>query len=231
MAAFASAREFAMYRIIKILEPSQIDQLKQIAASTQFVDGRISNPANTAKQNMQLHDPQAYQKSSEIVRNAMLQSPEFHEFAFPTAMAPPLLTRYEPGMKYGVHGDAAYIQLPKGTVRSDLSCTVFLNDPAEYEGGALKVWLGEGSMEFKLQPGEAIVYPSNALHEVTEVTKGERLVAITFIESRVSDPFQRHMLFELGEIAALEGDKMAEENHMKLRFVRESLYRKWSSPG
>lgn len=220
-----------MYRILKLLEQGEIDQLRKIAAQAPFVDGKITNPANTAKQNLQLHDAQTYEQSSAIVRDAMLRSPEFMEFTFATALAPPLLTKYEKGMKYGTHGDAAYLQLPKGIVRSDLSCTVFLNDPENYEGGELRVWLGEGKMDFKLKPGEAIVYPSNALHEVTEVTKGERLVAITFIQSRVSDPFKRHMLFELGEIAALEGNKMEDDNHMRLRFVRESLYRYWSASG
>ncbi|WP_260484015.1 Fe2+-dependent dioxygenase [Sphingomicrobium flavum] len=220
-----------MYRILPLLEPAEIAQLRQIAAKAPFVDGKITNPANTAKQNLQLHDAQAYEQSSAMVRDAMLRSPEFMEFTFATALAPPLMAKYQKGMKYGTHGDAAYLQLPKGIVRSDLSCTVFLNDPDEYEGGALRVWLGEASIDFKLKPGEAIVYPSNALHEVTEVTKGERLVAITFIQSRVSDPFKRHMLYELGEIAALEGNKMEEENHMKLRFVRESLYRYWSASG
>ena len=140
--------------------------------------------------------------------DAMLRSEEFREFAFPAQIAPPLLTRYKPGMHYGAHADAAYLKLPHGTVRSDLSCTIFLNEPEDYEGGALHIRLADASMRFKLKPGQAIVYPSDTLHEVEPVTKGERLVAITFIQSRVKDPFQRHMLFELNEVAALEGLKM-----------------------
>jgi PKHD-type hydroxylase len=112
-------------------------------------------------------------------------------------------------------------------VRSDLSCTIFLNEPGDYEGGALHVRLSDGSMRFKLKPGQAIVYPSDTLHEVEPVTQGERLVAITFIQSRVKDPFQRHMLFELNEVAALEGLKMDPENFSRMQLIQANLLRYW----
>ena len=217
-----------MYRILQILNDAEIAECKRIAASTPFVDGRITNPHNTAKQNEQLHDPSAYQRSSDLLRQAMLRTPEFSEFAFPVAMAPPLITRYKPGMKYGAHADAAFIQLPGATIRSDLSCTIFLNDPKDYDGGELRLRLGDAQLSFKLKPGEAIVYPSDTFHQVVPVTRGERLVAITFIQSRVQDPFRRNMLFELNEIAALEGLKMDPENYGRLQLVQQNLLRHWS---
>jgi len=140
-----------------------------------------------------------------------------------------MITRYRPGMKYGAHADAAYIQLAGGSLRSDLSCTVFLNDPDSYEGGALNVRLGDSNLTFKLKAGEAIVYSSDSLHQVEPVTKGERLVAITFIQSRVPDPFKRYMLFELNEIAALEGSQMDNDNFQRLQLVQQNLLRMWSS--
>ena len=158
---------------------------------------------------------------------AFARSDEFREFAFPVKIAPPLLTKYQPGMYYGAHADAAFLNLGNMIVRSDLSCTIFLNEPEDYEGGALHVRLSDGSMRFKLKPGQAIVYPSDTLHEVEPVTKGERLVAITFIQSRVKDPFQRHMLFELNEVAALEGLKMDQENFSRLQLVQANLLRYW----
>ena len=130
-------------------------------------------------------------------------------------------------MHYGAHADAAYLNLPGGTLRSDISCTIFLNDPKDYEGGALRVHLGDGELRFKLQPGQTILYPSNTLHEVEPVTSGERLVAITFIQSRVPDPFQRQMLFELNEIAALEGNNMSQENFGRLQLIQANLLRYW----
>ena len=214
-----------MYRVLPLLTPAEVQELRRIASATQFVDGRITNPHNRTKQNEQLHDPQAYQKSAQMVLQAFGRSEEFREFAFPASIAPPMLTRYQPNMKYGAHADAAYIQLPGGTIRSDLSCTVFLNEPESYEGGALHVRIGDASLRFKLKPGEAIVYPSDTLHEVEPVTKGERLVAITFIQSRVPDPFHRYMLFELNEVAALEGLKMSQENFSRLQLVQANLLR------
>ena len=110
-----------MYRVLQILTDAEVAECRRIAAAAPFVDGRITNPHMTAKQNEQLHDTGAYQKSSELIRGAMLRSPEFMEFAFPVSMAPPMMTRYKPGMKYGAHADAAFIQLPGATIRSDLS--------------------------------------------------------------------------------------------------------------
>jgi PKHD-type hydroxylase len=216
-----------MYRVLQILTDAEVAECRRIAASAPFVDGRISNPHNKAKQNEQLHEPAAYQKSSDLLRKAMLRSPEFMEFAFPIAMAPPMMTRYKPGMKYGAHADAAFIQLPGATIRSDLSCTIFLNDPADYDGGDLHVSLGDGELRFKLKPGEAIIYPSDTFHQVMPVTRGERLVAITFIQSRIPDPFRRTLLFELNEVAALEGLKMDPENYARMQLVQQKLLRYW----
>ena len=217
-----------MYRILKLLTDAEIAECRRIAAEAPFVDGRISNPHNKAKINEQLHDPQAYQKSSQLLLSAFGRSEEFREFAFPVAIAPPLITRYHPGMRYGAHADAAFIPLPTGPLRSDLSCTVFLNEPKDYEGGELHIQLGDADLKFKLRPGEAIVYPSDTLHQVVPVSKGERLVAISFIQSRIQDPFRRNLLFELNEVAALEGLKMAPENFSRLQLVQANLLRYWA---
>lgn len=217
-----------MYRVLQLLDEREITECRKIAAETPFVDGRISNPHNKAKNNQQLHDADASQRSSQLLMQAFTRSPEFREFAFPLKIAPPLMTRYQPGMSYGAHADAAFIQVGSTLIRSDLSCTVFLNDPASYEGGALHVRLGDASLRFKLQPGAAIVYPSDTFHEVEPVTKGERLVAITFIESQVSDPFRRNLLFDLNEVAALEGLNMAPENFSRLQLVQQGLLRHWA---
>ncbi|HET7317107.1 MAG TPA: Fe2+-dependent dioxygenase [Sphingomicrobium sp.] len=216
-----------MYRILELLTPQEIAECKSIAAAAPFVHGRITNPHNKAKDNEQLHEQQAYQKSSQLLLQAFGRSPEFAEFAFPVLIGPPLLTRYKPGMKYGAHADAAFLQLPGQTIRSDLSCTIFLNEPDSYQGGALHVRLGDADLRFKLNPGEAVLYPSDTFHEVEPVTKGERLVAITFIQSRVPDPFRRSMLFELNEVAALEGLKMEPQNFSRLQLVQQNLLRYW----
>lgn len=217
-----------MYRILQVMSDAEVEQCRQIAASAPFMDGKVTNPHNLAKQNEQLHERSAYERSSQLLGSALMRTAEFMDFAFPVALAPPMMTRYRPGMKYGPHADSAFIQLPGATIRSDLSCTIFLNDPGSYEGGELQLRLGDAELRFKLKPGEAIVYPSDTFHQVLPVTNGERLVAITFIQSRIQDPFRRYMLFELNEVAALEGLKMDTENFSRLQLVQQNLLRYWS---
>ena len=216
-----------MYRVLQILTDGEVEECRKIARAAPFVDGRITNPHNTTKMNEQLHDAAAYQKSSGLLLQAIARSEEFREFAFPVAIAPPMMTRYQPGMRYGAHADAAFIQLAGAVIRSDLSCTIFLNDQKDYEGGELHIRMGDAELTFKLRPGEAIVYPSDTMHQVEPVTKGERLVAITFIQSRIQDPFHRNLLFDLNEVAALEGLKMNQENFSRLQLVQANLLRHW----
>lgn len=220
-----------LVKIRNLLTPAEVARLRELAAVLPFVDGRVSNPANTSKQNLQADssDPR-YVESVQVVAGALSRSREFNSCAMPKRIAPPLLCRYEPGMKYGAHADAAVIQLPGARLRSDLSCTVFVNDPASYEGGELAITLGNQTIAFKGAPGEAIVYPSTTLHEVVPVSRGQRLVAITFIESLIPDAHQRTQVHELNEIAALEGNAMNWESRVRLDVVRQNLMRMWSQP-
>ena len=216
------------FRLIEnVLNGQQIAQLKDIAAKAQFVDGKVSNPHSKAKNNTQMHDPALQQSAVDIMAQALFGNEEFMAFAIPTQFAPPLLCRYTPGMKYGLHPDAAMMGVGNVSIRSDLSCTLFLNDPDSYEGGALRSLLGTEEIRVKGPAGSAIVYPSSTLHEVEEVTAGERLVGITFIQSQVPDTAQRELLYELGEVAALEGNAMAPENYTRLQAVQYNLRRMW----
>ena len=216
-----------MYKVLPILTPEEVEECRKIAATAPFVDGRFTNPHNTAKQNEQLHDQAAHQRRAQMLQAALVRSEELLNFAFPVKIAPPLITRYQPRMKYGLHTDVAFMQLPTGGMRADLSCTIFLNEPESYDGGALRVKLGDGDMRFKLKPGEAILYPSDTLHEVEPVTKGERLVAITFMQSRIQDPFRRNLLYNLNEVAALEGLTMKPENFTMIQLIQNQLLRYW----
>ena len=216
-----------MFREYEILSAVQVTELRQIAASANFVDGRISNPHSKVKQNLQLHDEAAYNRSSQILTQALYAHEDFQNFAFPVGMLPPMMARYTSEMRYGAHADAAFLQLGNQALRSDLSCTIFLSDPATYEGGALRIELGTRSLSFKGAPGTAVVYPSDMLHEVERVTAGERLVAITFIQSRIADNFHRELLYDLNEVAALEGLRMAPENFTRLQLVQANLLRHW----
>jgi PKHD-type hydroxylase len=212
-----------------LLRAPEVARLQTLGRELHFVDGRASNPANVTKNNLQAdHADPKYAESTQIVNVALVRSREFVDFAMPKRVAPPLLCRYEPGMKYGAHADAAYIQLTGGRLRSDVSCTVFVNDPDTYEGGELSIMVGNRPMTFKGAPGDAIAYPSTTLHEVVPVRSGQRLVSITFVESYIADPHQRTTVYELNEIAALEGLTMKWENRVRLDVVRQNLMRMWA---
>lgn len=222
-----------MYQEIKsVLNDAEVAQLLGLSRTLKFVEGRISNPANETKDNLQVdHSDPRYAETSQIVLNALMRSREFRDIALPLRVAPPLMARYEPGMKYGVHADAAHMRMPNGMIRSDLSCTVFIADPATYEGGELAIHLGSRLLQFKGAPGDAVVYPSTTLHEVRPVTKGARLVSITFIESMIADEQKRDIVYELNEVSALEGLNISWENRVRLEAVRQNLIRMWSAGG
>jgi len=218
-------------KIENLLTALEAARLAALSREIRFVDGRASNPANTTKDNLQADyaDPK-YAESVQIVSAALARSREFVDFAMPRHVAPPLLCRYEPGMRYGGHADSALIQVGNSYIRSDLSCTVFINDPRSYEGGELSIEIGSVAVPFKGSPGEAIVYPSTTLHEVMPVRSGQRLVSITFIESHIADEHRRTQVYELNEIAALEGLSMKWESRVRLDVVRQNLIRMWSTP-
>jgi len=218
-----------MFRLIEgILNDQQIAELKKIADQATFVDGKISNPHNKTKKNLHMHDHKLQQSAVDIMAQALMANEDFVNFAVPTQFAPPLITRYEPGMHYGLHPDAALMTIGNVTLRSDLSCTIFLDDPESYDGGALRIALGSEEVRIKGPIGSAIVYPSHTLHEVEKVTKGRRLVGLTFIQSQIGDSFQRELLYELNEVAALEGLKMSHENYIRLQAVQFNLKRLWT---
>ena len=219
-----------MFLLIKdMLSKPEIDQIRLAAKNVRFIDGRASNPHNIAKHNLQadMNQPEA-QRCSQIAGAALGRSEELMNFAFPKRIATPLLSRYEPGMKYGVHTDSAFLPLPTGPMRSDVSATLFIGDPATYDGGRLTIHQGSERVEIDPVPGSMIVYPSTTLHEVTPVTRGERLAMFTFIESNIPDQMHRELLYQLNEVHALEGLTMKWENRTRLQFVAANLQRMWS---
>ncbi len=213
-----------------VLTPAEVARLRQIAERARFVDGRISNPDSAIKNNLQI-DPQdpGYRESGAMLRDALMRHEELRAYVLPKMVLPPLLAKYVPGMNYGAHVDSAFLPVGARPIRSDMSCTIFVADPAAYEGGELSIRLGSRTVEVKGVAGSAVVYPSTTLHEVRPVTSGQRLVAITFMESQVVDVGQREMLYQLGKLVELEGRNMSAENLMRLEYVRQSLHRLWGS--
>src|SRR4051794_29942138 len=130
-------------RIKNVLTAPEVARLEQLSREVRFVDGRVSNPANQTKQNLQVDPADAKTaETTQIVQAALVRSREFMDFSMPKRVAAPLLCRYAPGMQYGAHADAAMIPTAAGRLRSDLSCTVFVADPTSYEGGELAITAG-----------------------------------------------------------------------------------------
>jgi PKHD-type hydroxylase len=211
-----------------VLGMGEVQRLRTWARGCRFVDGRATSPHAVNKNNLQIdHADPVYGESSKLMGQALARNEAFCNFAYPRVVAPPMLARYTPGMNYGAHSDAAFMPLGERPLRSDLSCTLFIADPASYQGGELAIHLGSREVLFKGAPGSAVVYPSNTLHEVKPVTAGERLVGLTFIESMIPDPVNRDLLYHLDEVAALEGFNLSPENRTRLQYVRNNLRRIW----
>ena len=216
-------------QIANFLTPAEVRSIAELALRTKFIDGRRSNPHNTTKNNV-IADPDDLlgQQASQIALAAFQRSREARDFAFPQRVALPVLTRYGTGMAYGAHSDAAFLPLDQRPLRSDVSCTMFISDPAAYQGGELVVYLGSEEVRIKGNAGHAVLYASTAVHQVAQIASGERLVMITFIESQIPDLMQRGLLYALGEVRALEGLKMDWRNRTQLQHVIANLHRMWA---
>jgi PKHD-type hydroxylase len=212
-----------------LLTRGEVRQVLELSKKLKFVDGRAAtNPGSSLKNNLQadMQDP-IYVETGQIVRGAIYRSQKFRDYALPKNMAMPMVTRYEPGMEYGFHVDAAVLAT-KPPMRADVSTTVFLSEPDSYDGGELVAKMGDHELEIKLKPGDAVVYPSVTLHRVKPVTRGVRMVAITFTESTVRNHYERQLLYQLGKAISETRDKISMENLTDLTNVHTNLQRYWT---
>lgn len=185
-----------------VLTKDEQQQLLKLSAMSTFVDGKETAGfrAKLVKNNEQVaKDAENKKQLQEIVVTALNRSKEFRRGAIPHRIRPPLISRYRPGMTYGPHVDDALMG-SGNKERTDVSVTVFINDETEYEGGELVIHSPYGPQEIKLPARYAVAYPSGTLHEVAEVTKGERLVAVTWVQSYVRDERQRQFLADAAEV-------------------------------
>ncbi|NML06151.1 Fe2+-dependent dioxygenase [Sphingomonas sp. G-3-2-10] len=220
-----------MFRMIEnVLSPAELAKLRDIAARAQFVDGKISAMGSTVKNNVRVGDQNAHRQAAQIMIEALYRNEDFRVFAFPKSISQPLLTRYDSGMHYGIHVDSAFMPAGERSLRSDLSCTVFISDDSDYGGGELRISLGSYDVKVKGKAGSAIIYPSTTIHEVESVTSGSRLIGLVFIESRVANTEQRELLSELFEIGAIQAEKMDIATYTRLQRVQENLLRAWGDP-
>lgn len=218
-----------------VLLDDEVTSIRGLLKQAQWVDGRTTAgiQAATVKNNQQLaeQDPLLAQ-IRRIVMQALHRDPLFFSAVLPDKILPPFVNRYSGGTNhYGFHVDNAMRSMPDGSarVRADVSATLFLNDPDEYEGGELVIQDVFGEQRVKLKAGSMVIYPSTSVHAVTPVTSGERLASFMFIQSMVRDAAHRRMLFDMDmALVKLRQQHGELAEVVQLTGVYHNLLREWA---
>jgi PKHD-type hydroxylase len=226
-----------LFHIPEVLKPDPAAQLREKLEKAEWVDGRLTagQQAAQVKNNRELKKGQPIEvEAGVMIRSALEQSKLFNITAIPREISRPLFNRYEGGQAYGPHVDNALRQTTDASgqqrpMRSDLSATLFLSDPAGYDGGELAVEDTYGVHSVKLPAGHLALYPAGSLHEVKPVTRGTRLAAFFWIQSLVREEGERTLLVEL-EVAvqALHRDHPGHPSLPQLTGIYNNLLRRWA---
>ncbi len=222
--------------IKSVVAPVNLKKVRDLLAQAKFIDGTLSagTAARRVKQNEEISTAdKTLNDLNNIVMTSLVSHPEYLAAAFPLRIAAPFYARYSKGMAYGDHVDDPIMGPPGANpaqrYRSDLSITVFLNAPEEYSGGELVIRSVNGEQSIKLAAGDAIMYPSSSLHHVNPVTDGERLVAVTWVQSMIRDAAQRELLYTLNKAREHLLQTQPDSEHTKqvdISYV--NLIRMWS---
>ena len=188
-----------IFSIDNIISPDEIAEMKQILEQAEFVDGKLTAGwhAKLVKNNQQLKAGTSQQELKTKIRTALSKNSLFQTTVRPKSIHSILFSRYEEGMSYDTHVDNALMKNNGSYCRSDISFTLFLNPPQDYEGGELTIEGVQEEQHYKLDAGSAIIYPSTTLHRVNPVTEGTRLVVVGWVQSIIRDASDREILFDL----------------------------------
>ncbi len=218
-----------------VLDAEGVARLRALIDAADWVDGNVTSgpQAALAKRNQQLpDDAHSTREAGAMVLDALGRSPLFFAAALPLKVFPPLFNRYAGGQDFGLHVDNA-IRIQRGTefrIRSDLSATLFLEDPAAYDGGELVIEDRFGPQTVKLPAGHLVLYPASSLHRVAPVTRGVRTASFFWLQSMVRDDGERRTLFELDEaiqsVAAAQGQ--GDPAVVRLTGIYHNLLRRWA---
>ncbi len=218
-----------------VLNKQQVLQFRQWMDAAEWVDGNVTSGPQSAlaKHNMQLPESSPVARQvGDLIQDALGQNPVFISAALPLKVFPPLFNRYQGGQGFTTHVDNAIRQL-RGTnfrIRSDLSATLFLSEPDDYDGGELTIEDVYGVQTVKLPAGHMVLYPSTSLHHVTHVTRGTRVCSFFWLQSMVRDDGQRTLLFQLDNaIQKLGLDRgLQDAEVISLTGVYHNLLRRWA---
>lgn len=221
--------------IENLLDADEVRSFRDRLATAAWIDGAQTAGTRSiaVKQNCQLdrRDPLAVDLGN-LILGKLGRNPLFVSASLAERIWPPVFNLYQDGGHYGTHSDAALMRLPEAnlTIRSDLSATLFLSDPHEYDGGELVIEQQFGAQAVKLSAGDMVLYPSSSLHQVTPVTRGQRICAITWMQSAIADSSARELLFDLDQsIQSLSiGRAKDDEDIDRLIHVYHNLTRRWA---
>ena len=223
-----------MLHVPDVLSAEQVREIRASLDATDWVDGRetVGDQGALVKRNRQLPEQSPVGRElGKTILGVLARNSLFFSAALPLRFVPPLFNLYEGGEHYGLHVDGSVRSVP-GTgeqLRTDLSCTLFLCDPEDYEGGELEVVDTYGTHEVKLPAGDLILYPSSSLHRVHPVTRGTRVCSFFWLQSMVRDDRQRAMLFDLDQVIQKLRGRLGEcEESIALTGQYHNLLRMWS---
>lgn len=225
-----------LLHIPNVLTAQELAAIRQALDAADWTDGRetVGHRGAQVKRNEQLPDSSPVKASlGSAVLAALERNPQFFAAALPLRILPPRFNRYHGGGEYGFHVDGSVMAVGNGVqrshIRSDVSCTLFLSEPEEYDGGELVISDTYGEHEVKLPAGDMVVYPSSSLHKVEPVTRGARLASFFWVQSMVRDDARRRLLWELDQsIQQLTGDMPQHPSLVNLTGVYHNLLRQWA---
>jgi len=226
-----------LVKIKNLLAAGQIKNIQDHLAKGQFRDGRLSagSAATRVKNNQELEQSgQVLDYLNQLVMGALVAHPTYQAAVMPLRVASAIYARYEPGMQYGDHVDdpimgATGSAAGAGLYRTDVSTTIFLNAAEDYDGGELIINTSYGEHRVKLNAGDAVTYPAGSLHRVAEVTRGERLVAVTWAQSMIRQPEKRELLYGLYQAKeALLAQRPEDTETAQVNTAYINLVRMWS---
>ncbi len=219
-----------LVHIPQLLTSTELIAIDALIANANFIDGKLTATlaAKDVKNNLQIETGNENLAGiQKIITGALSQSPLFNIAALPKTTLPFLVSKYSAGKYYGWHVDSPVMGNPP--VRTDLAMTIFLSNPATYEGGELMIQSDTGTANFKPAKGDAVLYPCQYLHCVNEIKSGERVAAVTWIQSNVKDPGQRQILFQLNQVhsAMYQQAPNAPATNLLLQ-SHSNLFRMWA---
>lgn len=217
-----------MLRIGGVLTVAEIAEVRALIAAGAWMDGRATagHLSATVKDNLQLgEDDPAGREAAAIILAPLARSGAFASAALPAKIAPPLVSRYAGGAHYGDHIDGAIRPLGQGRMRLDLSATLFLSPPEDYDGGALVIASSDGAQSVKLSAGDLLLYGAGAIHHVEPVTRGRREASFFWVQSLVRDHEQRDLLFALDQRVQAATDPT---ESVALAQIYHNLLRMWA---